>query len=333
MADKSNVRRRIMTTRTGASERSERVQPDAGRDGSGGAPDTAVRHRRTRIDGCEVFYREAGPADAPALLLPHGYPCSSYAFRNFMPALADRWRLVAPDFPGFGYSATPPGFAYGFDGYARFLARFADELGLRRYVLYLHDYGSQIGLRLAIRAPDRVAGLIVQNGDIYADALGPKYEGLLRHFARPTRETRQALVDAVSEDGYRDEFLNGVDDERAALMTPDLWTLHWALTTPERADIAVALMEGLRENLDWFPRYQAYLREHAPPTLILWGPRDGYMPEASARAYLRDLPQAQLHLFDDGGHWLLETHLDRAVALARGFLEGLPRHFVAGAVR
>ena len=293
----------------------------------------AVRHCRTQVEGCEIFYREAGPADAPVVLLPHGYPCSSYEFRDLMPALADRWRLLAPDFPGFGYSETPAGFDYGFAGYARFLAAFADKLGVQRYVLYLHDYGSQIGLRLAIQAPDKVAGLIVQNGDIYADTLGPQYQGLLRHFEHPTDETRKALTDAVSERGYRDEFLNGVAAEFEPRMSPDLWTLHWALTTPERADIAVALMEGLKQNLEWFPRYQAYLREHAPPTLILWGPRDGYMPEAAARAYLRDLPQAQLHLFDDGGHWLLETHLDRVAALARGFLEALPRHKDAGPVQ
>ncbi|MGJ7900991.1 alpha/beta fold hydrolase [Lysobacter sp. 1R34A] len=302
---------------TTPSIRTEPAQSDADRT-------AAVRHGRTVVDGHEIFYREAGAADAPVLLLPHGYPCSSYEFRNFMPALADRWRLIAPDFPGFGYSGTPEGFDYSFNGYARFLAAFADRLGLQRYVLYLHDYGSQIGLRLAIQAPEKIAGLIVQNGDIYADTLGPQYEGLLRHFEHPSDETRQKLVDAVSEDGYRDEFLNGIGPGLAPLVSPDLWNLHWALTTPRRAEIALALMEGLKENLDWFPKYQAYLREHAPPTLILWGPRDGYMPEASARAYLRDLPDAELHLFDDGGHWLLETHLDRVVALTRGFLERLP---------
>lgn len=285
---------------------------------------TAVRHGYTDVGGHRIFYREAGRADAPAVLLPHGYPCSSYEFRDLMPALADRWRLVAPDFPGFGYSDTPEDFDYGFDGYACFLAQFADSVGLQRYVLYLHDYGSQIGLRLAMQAPQRIAGLIVQNGDIYADTLGPKYEGLLRHFEHPDADSRWQLIDAVSEQGYRDEFLNDVGPDVAERIPPDLWTLHWNLTTSQRAKIAVALMEGLKENLEWFPRYQAYLREHAPPTLIVWGPRDGYMPEASARAYLRDLPQAQLHVLDDGGHWLLETHLEEVTVLIRRFLDTLP---------
>lgn len=201
-----------------------------------------LEHRRIDIDGIEIFYREAGPLHGPVVLLPHGYPSSSFQFRNFMPALADRWRLIAPDYPGFGYSATPERarFSYTFEGYAELLDRFAAAIGLKRYVLYLHDYGSQIG--------------------------------------------------------------------------------SWALMQqPARREIMVGLMEGLRENLDWFPRYQAYLREHQPPTLIVWGPQDGYMPEGSARAYLRDLPNAELHLLD-GGHWALETNLQEVVALARDFL-------------
>jgi pimeloyl-ACP methyl ester carboxylesterase len=281
--------------------------------------DSSVRHRRIDIDGVGVFVREGGRADAPVLLLPHGYPCSSFQYRNLIPALADRWHLVAPDFPGFGYSDTPDRFAYTFDGYAAFLDRVAQKLDLRRYALYLHDYGSQIGLRLAIRAPQRVAALIIQNGDIYEDVLGPKYDGLKEYWARPTPAGRRKLEDAVSEEGYRDEFLNDVRPELAERIPPDLWALSWSLTTPRRREIGVALMEGLKENLQWFPRYQAYLREHRPPTLIVWGPQDGYMPEPSARAYLRDLPDAELHLLD-GGHWALETNLGEIVALMRDFL-------------
>jgi pimeloyl-ACP methyl ester carboxylesterase len=288
-------------------------------------PDRTVRHRTLDLDGMAVFYREAGPPDAPVLLLPHGYPCSSYQYRNLMPVLADRWRTVAPDFPGFGYSTAPDPESCTFDGYATFLGRFADRLGLDRYALYLHDYGSQIGLRHAIAAPERVAALIIQNGDIYEDALGPKYEGLQAYWKDPTAERRAALEDAVSEAGFREEFLNDVREDLAAAIPPDLWTLAWTqLQSPERRRIMVGLMEGLRENLDWFPRYQAYLREHRPPTLIAWGPQDGYMPEASARAYLRDLPEAELHLLD-GGHWALETNLHEIAALVRDFLDRVHR--------
>jgi pimeloyl-ACP methyl ester carboxylesterase len=279
-----------------------------------------VLHRSVAIEGIKIFYREAGPEGAPVVLLPHGYPCSSFEFRNFMPALADRWRLVAPDFPGFGYSDTPSTFSYDFDGYADVLERFADALNLQRFAMYLHDYGSQIGLRLAIRAPQRIAALIIQNGDIYEDQLGPKYDSLTEYFASPTQKARQGLTDAVSEEGFRDEFLNDVREELADRIPPDLWKLHWPLmNTPKRREIAVGLMEGLKQNLEWFPRYQAYLREHQPQTLIVWGPQDGYMPEGSARAYLRDLPTAELYLVD-GGHWALETNLDEVVALTRQFL-------------
>jgi len=284
--------------------------------------DRGVRHRWIDIDGMRIFYREAGPSGAPVVLLPHGYPSSSFQYRHFMPALADRWRLIAPDFPGFGYSDTPDRthFAYTFAGYADFLDRFVTALELERYALYLHDYGSQIGLRLAIEAPERVAALIIQNGDIYEDEFGPKYDGLKDYFANPTAEGRAKLGEAVSEEGFREEFLNDVPDRLAERVSPDLWKLSWPLMQrPERREIAIGLMEGLRANLAWFPKYQAYLREHRPPTLIAWGPHDGYMPEGAARAYLRDVPDAELHVLD-GGHWALETNLDESVTLARDFL-------------
>ena len=280
---------------------------------------SVVRHRRLKLDGFDVFYREAGPPDAPAVLLPHGYPCSSYEFRNLMPLLADRWRCVAPDFPGCGYSDTPDGFAYDFDGYADFLDRFADSVGLNRFAIYLHDFGSQIGLRLAIRRPERIAALIIQNGDIYEDQLGPKYAPLQAYFQNPTPEGRRKLGEAVNEEGFRDEFLNDLRPELAEQIPPDLWKLHWSLMTPRRREIAIDVIAGLKENLAWFPRYQAYLLDHRPPTLIVWGPQDGYMPAGSARAYLRDLPDAELHLLD-GGHWLLETNLDEVAELTRDFL-------------
>ncbi|HYO80863.1 MAG TPA: alpha/beta hydrolase [Bryobacteraceae bacterium] len=285
----------------------------------------SVRHRYLRVSEVQVFCREAGPPDAPVLLLPHGYPCSSYEFRNFMPRLADRWRRIAPDFPGCGYSDTPEAFAYDFDGYARFLHELTTHLGIERFALYLHDFGSQIGLRLAIRHPEKITALIVQNGDIYEDEFGPRYAGLQEYFQDPTPTQREKLAEAITEDGFRDEFLNDVRPELAVLIAPDLWKLHWSLMTPKRCEIALNVIAGLRHNLSWFPRYQAYLREHRPPTLIVWGPQDGYMPEGSARAYLRDVPEAELHLLD-GGHWLLETNLEEVVALSRDFLARVHGH-------
>ncbi len=280
-------------------------------------------HRYLDLNGLKIFYREAGRRDAPVLLLPHGYPCSSFQYRRLLPALADRWRLIAPDYPGFGYSETPDtnDFDYGFGAYASFLEQFAGALGLTRYALYLHDYGSWIGLRLAMRAPARVAALIIQNGDIYQDAMGPKYAAIKRYWDDPSPTNHAVLEEAVSEHGFRDELIGETDERHAESMPPDLWKLHWPLmNTPVRRRICVQLMEAIEANVvDWFPRYQQYLREHRPPTLIVWGPRDGYMPEGSARAYLRDLPDAQLHL-TDGGHWLLESHFETVLPLIRDFL-------------
>ncbi|MFI7658035.1 alpha/beta fold hydrolase [Micromonospora parva] len=282
-----------------------------------------VRHRTVDVDGIAIFYREAGPVDAPVVLLPHGYPSSSFQFRHLLPALADRWHVIAPDYPGFGYSALPDPdrFAYTFDAHAHLLQRFVERLGLTRYVIYLQDYGSQFGLRLAMAAPQRVAGLVIQNGDIYPDQHGPKYEPLKRFWRDPTDEGREELAAAISEDGFRGEFLGELPDRLTDLVSPDLWRLSGALVAdPRRRDAWLRLLADQGSTVAWFPRQQEYLRTHRPPTLIVWGPHDGYMPEGAARAYLRDLPDADLHLLD-GGHWLLETHLDEVVRLVRDFLD------------
>jgi pimeloyl-ACP methyl ester carboxylesterase len=237
-----------------------------------------------------------------------------------MPRLADRWRLIAPDFPGAGYSGTPDDFDYSFDGYAAWLEAFVSAMNVDRFVLYLHDFGSPIGARLAIRDPRRIVALIIQNGDIpYEDALGPKYADIEATWTLPKSEMRKVLAEAVSEETFKEEFLNDLPPPLADTIPPDLWKLHWSLITPRRKEIAIDLIAGLKENRAWFPEHRKYLQEYQPPTLIVWGPNDHYMPEKSARAYLRDLPDAELHLLG-GGHWLLETHLDDVVALMREFL-------------
>lgn len=274
------------------------------------------------VAGVDTFVREGGDPEAPLLLLPHGYPCSSYAYRHLIPQLADRWRLVAPDFPGCGLSADPVDFAYDFDGYAAWLDDLVQVLQPTggSHTLWLHDFGSQIGLRYAIAHPDRVKALIISNGDIYEDMLGPGYEALRAYWADPSLANLAVIQAAVSAEGFREEVLNHLPDHLAELVPPEMWDWHWSLMTPTRRDTAVRVIAGLRDNLAWFPRYQAFLREQRPPTLLLWGPRDRYMPEASARAYLRDLPDAELHLLE-AGHWVLETALDECVPIVRNFLE------------
>ncbi|MBB2992969.1 pimeloyl-ACP methyl ester carboxylesterase [Mycolicibacterium iranicum] len=289
----------------------------------------AVTHRTVDVDGIATFVREAGPPDAPIVLLPHGYPASSFVYRGLMAALGDRWRLVAPDLPGFGYSATPPAteFGYTFDAYSAFLQRFVDVVGLDRYVIWLHDYGSQFGFRLALHAPERVAGLVIQNGDIYEDAFGPKYEFLRRSWDDPGPQARRRIADHVTPAGFRSEFTGELPPDVADRVSPDLATLHWTLmNTPERIANLIRLLEDQPSTLAWFAEEQRYLREHRPPTLIVWGPHDGYMPQESAWAYRRDLPDVPVHLLG-GGHWLLETHLPEVVSLVSAFLSEIhPPH-------
>jgi pimeloyl-ACP methyl ester carboxylesterase len=285
-------------------------------------PLAPIRHLRATVDGIDTFYREAGPADGPVVLLPHGYPASSYVYRNLMAALGGRYRLVAPDLPGFGYSATPSpsDFGYTFDAYAAFLQSFVDGLKLDRYVIWLHDYGSQFGFRLALHAPERVAGLVIQNGDIYEEAFGPKYDFLKESWNNPGPDARRKIAEHVTLRGFESEFRGELPDDVADRISPDLWTLHWTLmSTPERIANLIHLLEDQPNTLEWFGKEQAYLREHQPPTLIVWGPHDAYMPEKSAQAYRRDLPNAPIHLLG-GGHWLLETHLDEVVPLVDDFL-------------
>ncbi len=282
-----------------------------------------VFHRTIEIDGIEIFYREAGPPDGPVVLLPHGYPSSSFQYRGFMAALGDRWRLIAPDYPAFGNSAQPDPaeFTYSFDSYADILDELLNKLGVDRFAVYLFDYGTWIGLRLATRHPERVAGLIIQNGDAYEHTMGPKYEGLKEYWADPRPELRRRLEDAVTERGLREEVLGEVPEHVRERISPELWRLAWArMREPDNQAIMVELMGRIRESVSAFPEFQAYLREHRPPALIVWGPHDGYLPAEAGAAYLDDLPDAELHLVRDAGHWLIETHLGELVGLTRDFL-------------
>jgi pimeloyl-ACP methyl ester carboxylesterase len=292
-----------------------------------------VLQSRIDIGSMDVFYREAGARDAPVLVLPHGYPCSSFQFRHLFPLLADRWRLLAPDFPGCGYSGTPADFCYEIDGYVDFLECFLTRLGVRRYSLYLHDFSVHIGLRLAIRYPQRVTALVIQNGDIYrqrpvarrqfpsgSGAADESGEYRLRggHWRRQSMDSA-SHEDVVSEHRFTEEFINEVGPRLAERIPAELWKVHWALMTPQRCEITCRVLAALKYDEAWLPRYQAYMRAHRPAAQILWGRHDACIPERSAYAYLRDLPGAEVHLLD-GGHWLLETHVGEVAALLRGFL-------------
>lgn len=281
-----------------------------------------VRHRAVNVGGIEIFYREAGRPDAPAVLLLHGFPTSSHMFRNLIPALADRYRVVAPDYPGFGYSAFPPrdAFQYSFANLARVIAAFTDAVGLSRYALYIQDYGAPIGLRLALERPKAVMALITQNGNAYEEGLSPLWAPLKTYWADASDKNREALRHWLNEAGLRLQYTAGVPKQLAERVSPDNWTLDWArMQRPGNIDMQLDLFGDYRTNVELYPRFQHYFRTQHPPTLVLWGKNDPFFTVAGARAFLIDLPDAELELAD-GSHFLLETHGAFAAQRIRRFL-------------
>ncbi len=287
----------------------------------------AVQHKAVFIDGVRIFYRESGPAGAPALLLLHGFPSSSFMYRDLMPRLGDRWRVIAPDYPGFGNSDFPPPgeYEYTFADLTRTMEKFITTLGLQRYALYIQDYGAPIGLRLALAHPERVSALIVQNGNAYEEGLSGAWDPLKAYWRDPTPRGREELHGWLTAEGIRQQYVAGVPESELARFSPDTWTLDWArLSRPGNIDVQIGLFADYKSNVALYPQFQRFLREHRPPTLIVWGRHDPFFTEAGARAYLRDVPGAELH-FLDAGHFALETRVPEIASLMRGFL-GKLRH-------
>lgn len=290
--------------------------------GASTAASTSVEHRAVYIDGVRIFYREAGPRDAPTLLLLHGFPSSSYMFRDLIPRLADRWHVVAPDYPGFGDSDFPPPgeYEYSFAQLSRTLDEFTATLGLERYALYIQDYGAPLGLRLALAHPERVSALIVQNGNAYEEGLSGAWDPLKAFWRAPSRENRERLRGWLTPEGIRQQYVAGVPEAQLTRFAPESWTLDWArLSRPGNLDVQIGLFGDYRGNVELYPRFQDFLRTRRPPTLIVWGRHDPFFTEAGARAYLRDVPDAELHLLN-AGHFALETHSAEIAKLMRDFL-------------
>jgi pimeloyl-ACP methyl ester carboxylesterase len=269
---------------------------------------TAVmHHRRLAVGDVEVFYREAGDPDAPVLLLLHGFPSASHMFRRLIPRLAERYRCIAPDLPGFGHTQSPPAaeFPYTFDRLAETVAGFVDGLGLERYALYLFDFGAPTGFRLATARPEAVQAIIVQNGNAYVEGLSPETEALQAYW-RDREANAGQMRDLLTLDLTRFQYVEGVGDPE--LLDPDAWTLdqHF-LDQPGRDQAMLDLLYDYSTNVERYPEWQAYLRSRRPPLLITWGRHDPFFSVAGAEAYLRDVPDAELHLLDTG-HFALETH-------------------------
>jgi pimeloyl-ACP methyl ester carboxylesterase len=281
-----------------------------------------IHHRHVEIDGVRIFYREAGPSQAPTLLLLHGFPASSHQFRRLMDALGGRYRVVAPDYPGFGHSDAPlprsagGSFDYSFEHLAELMARFCDAVGLERFVLYMFDFGGPVGMRLAARHPQRIAGIVVQNANAYEEGLSPMARGLVA--LQPGDIAERQLGELLTLEMTRNQYLGGTADP--SRVAPDGWTLdqHF-LDQPGRKRIQVDLALDYRSNVARYPAWQAWLRTHQPPALVLWGRNDAFFPEPGAHAYLRDLPEAELHLLDSG-HFALEEEAPRIAALVDAFV-------------
>lgn len=283
-------------------------------------PTPQIHYRTVRVDGVDVFYREAGPENAPVLLLLHGFPTSSHMFRELIPRLADRYRVVAPDYPGFGHSAMPDRaiFAYTFENLARVIDRFTQAIGLERYGLYVMDYGAPVGYRLALAHPERVTALVVQNGNAYEEGLRDFWTPIKKYWQEPVQANRDALRALLKPEATRWQYTNGVGD--TSLISPDAWTIdQGGLERPGNDEIQLDLFYDYRTNLPLYPRFQAYFRDYQPPTLVVWGKNDVIFPADGAMPYRRDLPKAEIHLLDTG-HFALETHGSEIARLIRGFL-------------
>ncbi|MFC4127477.1 alpha/beta fold hydrolase [Nocardia rhizosphaerae] len=282
---------------------------------------TDVRHRTIDIQGQSIFYREAGDPAAPTVVLLHGFPTSSAMFRNLIPELAADYHVLAPDHLGFGQSAMPPvdEFDYSFEKLTEITLDLLDVLGIDRFALYIQDYGAPIGLRIAARNPERVSALITQSGNAYLEGFTPFWEVLFAH--ANDRATHEPEVRKLLEpDATKWQYTHGVPADRLALISPDTWTLDQAyLERPGNKEIQLQLFADYKLNLDGYPGFQKYFAEHRPPTLIAWGEHDEIFGPDGARAYLRDLPDAELHLLD-AGHFALETHGPEIAGLIRDFL-------------
>ncbi|MGC0054722.1 alpha/beta fold hydrolase [Brucella pituitosa] len=279
-----------------------------------------TRYKSRQVGEVNVFYREAGPADAPVILMLHGFPSASHMFRDLIPLLADHYRLIAPDLPGFGHTKAPPrgDFDYSFDRLADVIEGFTEALLLDRYALYIFDYGAPIGLRLATRHPERVSAIISQNGNAYVDGFSDQWGAWETYWREDSEANREACRASLSPETIRSwQYGTGADPE---LLSPDGYELDIAyMARPGAEEIQLDLIRDYRNNVVLYPDFHSYFREHQPPLLAAWGRHDPAFIPAGAEAYKRDLPNAEVHLLDTG-HFALETHVDEIAVFILDFL-------------
>ncbi len=280
-----------------------------------------VSYRTVKVRGLDVFYRESGPSDGPVVLLLHGFPSSSHMFRNLIPVLADRYRVIAPDYPGFGYSSAPgrDQFAYTFDNLAGVVDEFTQQLGLKKFAIYVQDYGAPVGYRIASAHPERITGIIVQNGNAYVEGLPDSFWAPVKAYWKDrTPENRAALEKVMSPEVTRWQYTVGTRD--VTNISPDAWTHDQAgLDRPGNIEIQLDLFLDYGSNPALYPTWQKYFREHQPPMLIVWGKNDPIFPPAGAEPYKRDVKNLDFNLLDTG-HFALEEDGAVIAEKIRGFL-------------
>jgi pimeloyl-ACP methyl ester carboxylesterase len=279
-----------------------------------------VSFRKVEVDGLNIFYREAGPKDAPAILLLHGFPTASHMFRDLIPLLADRLHIIAPDFPGFGQSDMPDRgkFAYTFDNIARVIDRFTERVGLDRYALYVFDYGAPTGFRLAAWHPELVTAIISQNGNAYAEGLSDGWKPIRAYWEDPSQANRDALRAFLAPETTIWQYTHGVPN--VAAVSPDGYSLdNFYLARPGADEVQLDLFGDYKTNIALYPTFQQYFRAHKPRLLAAWGRNDPFFLPAGAEAFKRDIPKAVVHFFDTG-HFALETHASEIAAAIRDFL-------------
>jgi pimeloyl-ACP methyl ester carboxylesterase len=283
--------------------------------------ESPVHYKTARINDLEIFYRDAGARTAPAILLLHGFPTSSNMFRNLIPRLSGSFRVVAPDYPGFGQSSMPENtsFAYTFENYANIMESLVEELGLRKYSLYVMDYGAPVGYRLALQHPERVQALIIQNGNAYEEGLREFWDPIKKYWANGRPENRQALHSLVDPGSTRWQYENGVADR--TLLDPTAWLVDQAgLDRPGNREIQMDLFYDYRTNVPLYPEFHSFFRKYQPPALIVWGKNDLIFPPEGAAPYARDLTNLETHMLDTG-HFALETHGEEIAGRIEEFLQ------------
>ena len=279
-----------------------------------------ITYNYATVRGRKIFYREAGGKDAPTIVLLHGFPSSSHMFRNLIPRLAGQYYVVAPDLPGFGFSDSPPRseFQYTFENLANVITAFTEKVGLKRFTIYIFDYGAPVGLRLALSHPERIAAVISQNGNAYEEGLSEGWNPIQNYWKEPSAENRAVLRDFLKPETTKWQYTHGVADE--ALIAPESYTLDSALLARSGNDeIQLYLFLDYASNVALYPKFQAFFRERRPPLLAVWGKNDPFFLPAGANAFARDNPNAEIH-FLDTGHFALETHASEIAAKIQGFL-------------